>query len=479
MCEDASVEVSTAQERNEIGRSSVALLMGTEQQGIWLEIDQLLREQLEPGDYNSWFSDLSLDSLDQDRVTLKVPSVYRRDWLERHHVRFLEDVFRQALKRDIRIELSVSEDSQNGQTQPPTPTDYVTGRSGSQAVGMPLNPKYRFENFVVGAGNRMTHAYARAVAEKPTGEVYNPLYIHGGVGMGKTHVMQAIGHAIATTGSGLRVAYIDAESFVNEFIVAIQKKDRNGFQEKYRNNVDVLLVDDIHFLAGKEATQEEFFHTFNSLYNSRKQIVISSDCPPKDLALITDRLRSRFAGGLIAEIQAPDIETREAILLQKCENERIVLPLEVIQLIAQRVQSSIRELEGALVKLAAHSRYTGRPVGLEEAHQILKDVVHEDPVGMSIEKIQKHVAEHFRVKTSDILGSKRTRSIAVPRRVAMFLSRELTNHSFPEIGVFFGNKDHSTVIHACKKVGSEMDESEDFSKFIERLKQEIRGMSAS
>jgi len=267
-------------------------------------------------------------------------------------------------------------------------------------------------------------------------------------------------------------------AFTPEDLEAIQKKTRNEFQEKYRNNVDVLLVDDIHFLAGKDATQEEFFHTFNSLYNGRKQIVISSDCPPKDLALITDRLRSRFAGGLIAEIQPPDVETREAILWQKCEQEKIKLPVEVIRLISQRVQSSIRELEGALVKLAAHARYTGKRITLEMAQEILHDVVQEDPRGISIEKIQKHVAEHFRVKTSDILGSKRNRSIAVPRRVAMFLSRELTNHSFPEIGVFFGNKDHSTVIHACKKVEEEMRESEDFAKFMERLKQEVRGMGS-
>ncbi|MCB9770387.1 MAG: chromosomal replication initiator protein DnaA [Candidatus Omnitrophica bacterium] len=445
---------------------------------IWWEIDQLLRQQLETEDYDSWFSNLRLISMEGNQAVVHVPSIYRLDWLERHYRRYLEDVIQSVTGEKIRLNLKVEELEEEMPEQPPSPASYVSGGSDKRGVGLPLNPKYRFENFVVGDGNRMTHAYARAVAENPPGEVYNPLYLHGGVGMGKTHVMQAIGHAIIESKRGLRVAYMDAESFVNEFIESIQKKTRNEFQEKYRNNVDVLLVDDIHFLAGKDATQEEFFHTFNSLYNGRKQIVISSDCPPKDLALITDRLRSRFAGGLIAEIQAPDVETREAILWQKCEQEKIKLPVEVIRLISQRVQSSIRELEGALVKLAAHARYTGKRITLEMAQEILRDVVQDDPRGISIEKIQKHVAEHFRVKTSDILGSKRNRSIAVPRRVAMYLSRELTNHSFPEIGVFFGNKDHSTVIHACKKVEEEMRESEDFAKFMERLKQEVRGMGS-
>jgi len=443
---------------------------------VWRKVDEHLREKLGSDNYASWFANLTLESLDGHRAVLRVPSVYKLDWIERNYHRFLEQVFGETVGHEVRVELKVSEPPSFPILQPPEPVEFVTGMTPSHAVGLPLNPKYRFESFVVGDGNRMTHAYARAVAENPLGEIYNPLYIHGGVGLGKTHIMQAIGHAILAYGKGLRVAYIDAESFVNEFIVAIQKKSRNEFQERYRNNVDVLLVDDIHFLAGKDATQEEFFHTFNSLYNNRKQIVVSSDCPPKDLALITERLRSRFAGGLITEIQPPDAETREAILLLKCEQEGIRLPSDVIRLIAQRVTSSIRELEGALVKLAAHARYTGHRIEMELAQRILRDVVHDDPSGVSIEKIQKQVAEQFRVKTSDILGAKRSRSIAVPRRIAMYLSRELTNHSFPEIGVFFGNKDHSTVIHACKKVELEMRESEDFAKFIERLKQEVRGM---
>jgi chromosomal replication initiator protein len=446
----------------------------------WQEIDRLLREQLESEEYDSWFSNLTLEEMDDRQAIVRVPSIYRRDWIDRHYRRYLEDLFKTVLGKEIRIVLRVLEEAEALESsQPPSPAQYVSGKSDFRSVGLPLNPKYRFERFVVGDGNRMTHAYARAVAENPPGEVYNPLYIHGGVGMGKTHIMQAIGHALLDFGKGLRVVYLDAESFVNEFIEAIQKKARNEFQERYRNNVDVLLVDDIHFLAGKDATQEEFFHTFNSLYNSRKQIVISSDCPPKDLSLITDRLRSRFAGGLITEVHPPDLETREAILHLKCEQEGIKLSVEVIRLIAQRVQSSIRELEGALIKVAAHSRFTGQDIDLDQAREILRDVVAEDPRGISIEKIQKHVAEHFRVKTSEILGSKRTRSIAVPRRVAMFLSRELTNHSFPEIGAFFGNKDHSTVIHACKKVEAEMAETEDFAKFIDRLRQEIRGMGSS
>ena len=446
---------------------------------IWQEVDRLLREQLEEDAYDSWFSNLSLVEVGADRARVCVPSAHRRDWIDRHYRRFLEEIFRNVVGHDVRIVFEVGESETKESDQPPEPKAFVTGRTSPQSVGLPLNPKDRFDRYVVGESNKMTHAYARAVAENPPGEVYNPLYIHGVVGLGKTHMMQAIGHAVLDSGSGLRVAYLDAESFVNEFIVAIQKKTRNQFQERYRNNVDVLLVDDIHFLARKEATQEEFFHTFNSLYNARKQIVISSDCPPKDLSLITERLKSRFSGGLISEIFRPDMETRTAILHQKCEQEGIELPGEVIQLIAQRVQTSIRELEGALIKLAAHGRYTGKTIDIDEAQQILRDVVVEDPTGISIEKIQKHIAEHFRIKMSDLLGAKRNRSIAIPRRIAMFLSRELTNHSFPEIGAFFGNKDHSTVIHACKKVQVEMTESEDFAKFIDRMRQEIRGMNGS
>lgn len=445
---------------------------------IWDEASRSLRTVIPQEEYERTFSSVRLLSFQNGTAVLGVGNDEIQDYLRENYLSTLENQLANLSGQQVEVKFKVlsksndrSEDRNGRSTSgrgtvkkiPPAPESY-------------LNRRYTFETFVVGESNKFTHAAALAVAQAPA-KTYNPLFIYGGVGLGKTHVMQAIGNFIVNSQQTSRVVYIPAEQFVNEFINAIKRNDRQEFQLRFRN-VDVLLIDDIHFLAGKESTQEEFFHTFNALHNAHKQIIISSDRPPKEIPTIEDRLRSRFEWGLITDIQPPDLETRVAILRKKCEEESVQLPDDVTLFIANKVRNSIRELEGALVKVAAYSSLNNESVSVEMAASVLRDFLSREDQEISIEKIIRRVADHFRVKTQDLLGSSRSRSVAMPRQIAMYLSRELTSHSFPEIGSFFGKKDHSTVMHACRKISQEVDRSEEFRRFLERLTYAIKNQSS-
>jgi len=403
-------------------------------------------------------------SFQNGTAVLGVPNPRVQEDLREKYLTTLEKQLESLSGQAVEIKFKVFE-SREPSTKPRRARGVI--RNGERPPETYLNRRYTFDNFVIGEGNRLTHAAALSVARAPA-KTYNPLFIYGGVGLGKTHIMQAIGNWMVASRQSSRVVYVPAEQFVNEFINAIKRNERDVFQARFRN-VDVLLIDDIHFLAGKESTQEEFFHTFNTLHNAYKQIVISSDRPPKEIPTIEQRLRSRFEWGLITDIQPPDLETRVAILRTKCDEESVNLPDDVTLYIANKVRNSIRELEGALVKVAAYSSLNDEPVSIEMAANVLRDFLSKEDREISIERIIKRVAEHFRVKTHDLLGSSRSRSVAYPRQIAMYLSRELTNHSFPEIGSFFGKKDHSTVMHAYRKIGRECEQDEEVRRFLDRL----------
>lgn len=335
-----------------------------------------------------------------------------------------------------------------------------------------LNPKYLFENFVVGPGNRFAHAASLAVAESP-GRSYNPLFIYGGVGLGKTHIMQAIGHYLLKKPHPLNFTYISSEKFTNQLINAISNRTTTKFREKYRA-VDVLLIDDIHFLGGKESTQEAFFHIFNDLYDMHKQIVMSSDRSPKDIPSLEQRLVSRFEWGLVTDIQPPDLETRIAILKQKCRAESVNVSDEVMYFIAEKIKSNIRELEGALIRIVAYSSLMNKELTLQLANEMLKEYLKEGPVKISIDIIQKKVADYFNVGLADMKARKRTKQLAYPRQVAMYLTRRLTDYSLPEIGDYFGGKDHTTVLHAFKKIDGSIKKDENLKHLIEKLIADIK-----
>jgi chromosomal replication initiator protein len=323
--------------------------------------------------------------------------------------------------------------------------------NNSQQIDLSLNPKYSFQTFVVGSCNQFAHAATLAVAESP-GTTYNPLYIYGGVGLGKTHLMHAAGHAIAERNRHLRITYISAEKFMNELINAIRYDKTQAFREKYRS-IDVLMVDDIQFMAGKERTQEEFFHTFNALYDRQKQIVISSDCPPREIPTLEERLHSRFEWGLIADIEPPDLETKVAILKRKADLDGVALPDDVAFYIASKIKSNIRELEGSLVRLVAISSLRGLPITKMLAQDAIKNIAEDDrPAGVSIEQIQQAVSAHYRMRVDELKSKNNARQIAVPRQIAMYLCKRLTKHSFPEIGREFGGKHHTTVMHSVDKI---------------------------
>jgi chromosomal replication initiator protein len=335
------------------------------------------------------------------------------------------------------------------------------------AVANQLNPRYTFESFIVGASNQFAHAAALAVAEQPS-KSYNPLFLYGGVGLGKTHLMQAIGHTLKRRNPAMRLTYVSAEKFTNEVISSIRFERMAAFRDRFRN-MDVLMVDDIQFIATRERTQEEFFHTFNALYDQQKQIVISSDCPPKEISSIEERLRSRFEWGLIADIQLPDLETKIAILQKKAESERVQLPDEVAEYIARAIKSNIRELEGALIRLMAYASLTGAELNLSTAQQVLKNIIETQEKKVTIEQIQKRVGEIFGLRAQDLNVRSNSRQIVLPRQVAMFVVKQLTSASLPEIGSQFGGKHHTTVLHSINKIETERQTNKDLNKKINRL----------
>ncbi len=433
---------------------------------IWAEVMKLLEEEMTSVSFSTWIEPIIPISIEKSSLILEVPSEFNLGIIKSRYKDLIQNAVKIVTQRDLEVELCVK--SAETKIQKETVIEDTTPQLSI------LNPKYTFSTFVKGNGNQLAHAAALAVAEAPA-TAYNPLFIYGGVGLGKTHLMHAIGHYVIEQNANARVLYTSSEKFTNELINAI-KDDRNEeFRNKYRN-IDVLLIDDIQFIGGKERTQEEFFHTFNALYEANKQIVISSDKPPKEINTLEDRLRSRFEWGLIADIQAPDNETRIAILRKKSQLERYDIPNEVLVYIADNIESNIRELEGALNRVIAYASLTGSPITLELAQDCLKQIL----AGISVTNvnhntIMKVVSRYYDISPDQLTTSKRSRDISFPRQVAMYLCRELTGMSLPRIGQVFGGRDHTTVMHACDKIQEEMDRNSELRRAISEMKRNITG----
>lgn len=458
----------------------------------WNEVRESLKTRLGAEVVGRWLEPLGVASVDENMVTLEAPNPFFRDWVSSHYLDAIK-AYTGDRKLDIITATQTkpappSPDTQRvpdetaGQTEPDdtdqsSPTKIPRNPHIRSEWEKPLNEKYTFDKFVVGPSNRFAHAASLAVAESPA-KAYNPLFIYGGVGLGKTHLMQAIGQAILKRWSRRRVVYLSSEGFTNQLITAIQNKQTTRFRERYRN-VDVLLIDDIHFIAGKEATQEEFFHTFNSLYDAHKQIIISSDRSPKDIPGLEERLISRFEWGLVTDIQSPDLETRIAILREKAKEAKIEVSDEVTGYIAQQVTSNIRELEGALIRVVAYCNFSNKPQTIDVAQEILKDMVREVSTRITLGGIQKSVGDYFSVEVSQIQGAKRQRSILLPRQIAMYLCRALTSSSLPEIGRAFGGRDHTTVLHAVNKIEKEISQNTNIKTQVNQLKERLNAGARS
>jgi len=440
---------------------------------LWNKTLRAIEEKIPPQGFEMWFKPVKLISLSENEVTIEVPNRFFKEWIEeRYYPLIIESVERLLDKKGVLLNIIVSKRHKDNKIKR-LESDREEIKTRLIERGINLNPKYTFETFVVGLGNQFAHAAAKAVSEKPA-MAYNPLFIYGGVGLGKTHLMNAIGHNIVTNKPKLRLAYMPSEVFTNELITSLRYQKMEEFRNKYRS-MDMLLIDDIQFIAGKDRTQEEFFHTFNTLYETQKQIVISSDRFPKEMPEIEERLRSRFEWGLIADIQPPDLETKVAILERKAELEGIKLPKDVSLFIASKVKTNIRELEGCLIRLGAYSSFKKIEIDLEMAKDILRDIIEEKEEEVTIEQIQRLVSEHFGIKPNEMKVKRRTRDIAYPRQIAMYLSRRLTGLSLNEIGRHFGGKDHSTIIHATRLIEERMDKDERLKEKIETLIKTLKG----
>ncbi|UCF79883.1 MAG: chromosomal replication initiator protein DnaA [Candidatus Eiseniibacteriota bacterium] len=414
----------------------------------------LLRKKINEQSFQTWLNPLRPKPCEDGRLLLEVPNAFFADWIEQHYLRLIEDAAADVAGSPLLVSFCIAPEQEN---QPPRKAErtgaFVHRRLSASLDESQLNPRFTFSSFIVGKGNELTHAACMAAAERPAA-VYNPLFIYGGVGLGKTHIMQAIGHFIKHEKPTSKVFYVSSEKFMNEMIYSIQRTRTWEFKKKYRG-ADVLLIDDVQFLAGKESTQEEFFHTFNSLYDAQKQVVVTSDRPPKEIPMLEERLISRFNGGLVTDIQTPDLETRIAILQKKGEDERVRLPDDVALLIATHVKSNIRDLEGCLVRLLAFASLVSVPpseITCDFARDVLKDLIKTPERSLRIEDVQKVTADFFRVPVEAIRGKRRTSSIVLPRQIAMYVCRRMTDFSLSEIGARFGHRDHTTVLYACDKI---------------------------
>ena len=435
-------------------------------ENLWDEVLARVEGKINRHSFATWFRPTSYVSSDDQNLRVSVPNAQFRDWLSKNYLGVLQEALCEIGRPDTRV---LFEETPSAEDAPAAPS---TAAPPPEREGSILNPKYTFESFVVGSSNQFAHAAARAVAEIPS-KSYNPLFIYGGVGLGKTHLMHAIGHYILARQKRQNVLYISTDRFINEMINAIRFDRLPAFRAKYRA-VDVLLVDDIQFIAGKDRTQEEFFHIFNALHDSQKQIVVSSDCPPRQIPTIEERLHSRFEWGLIADIQPPDIETKVAILRKKAEAERVEVPENVALFIASKVRTNIRELEGSLIRLVAYASLTGRDIDLVLAQETLRDLLHTEDKPVTIEMIQKYVADHYSLKISELKAKNNSKSVAVPRQIAMYLTKSLTGASLPEIGKEFGGKHHSTVIHSVRKIEDLRKQNPEFDRLINTFVQAFR-----
>ncbi|MFC0617311.1 chromosomal replication initiator protein DnaA [Deinococcus budaensis] len=453
-------------------------------QEIWADVLGYVRKNISEVEYHTWFAPVKNLGVQEGSLVLGVRNSFAQEWFRKHYLELLEDALRSLGAQNPQVSFQVLPAVQEAmilpQDPPPAPPPARSGPGPRQApAAFPaenrksLNPKYTFENFVVGPNNNLAHAAALAVAESP-GKAYNPLFIYGDVGLGKTHLMHAVGHYITERFPEKRIEYVSTESFTNDLINAIRDDKMTQFRNRYRS-VDLLLVDDIQFLAGKERTQEEFFHTFNALYENHKQIILSSDRPPKDIQTLEGRLRSRFEWGLITDIQSPEYETRVAILKMNAEHNRIDIPQEVLELIARQVTSNIRELEGALMRVVAFSSLNSVPFSRAVAAKALSNVFAPQEIKVEMMDVLRATAAHFNMPPDVVRGSGRVREVVVPRQVAMYLIRELTSHSLPEIGQFFG-RDHSTVMHAVSKVTEQLGRDAELTASVDALRRQMQAV---
>lgn len=455
---------------------------------LWDEVVAAVEKNLNKNIVDSWFRPVRMASYDErSRVLYLKAGQVTRDWVALYYSDLVTSTLAELGYKDHRVEWTIDESEPEGDNlrpegdddfeapalKPVLRTEDLQQTKTSRSIDTDpfehgLNPKYTFDKFVVGSSNQFAHAASLGAADTP-GKTYNPLFIYGGVGLGKTHLMHAIGHAIKQRDRHMRVSYVTSEKFMNELINAIRYDSTHAFREKYRS-IDVLLMDDVQFLAGKERTQEEFFHTFNALHNEQKQIVISSDCPPREIPTLQERLHSRFEWGLIADIEPPDLETKVAILKRKADLDGVELPDDIAIYIANKIRSNVRELEGSLVRLVAISSLRGMPISKMLAQDAMKNVIDsERPEGLTMERIAKTVASHYKLTIEELKSKNNSRAIAVPRQVAMYLCKRLTNHSYPEIGREFGGKHHTTVMHSFEKVDGLVSENRDFHKTVSEL----------
>ena len=440
---------------------------------IWDAVLARIETKVNRHSFYTWFKPTSFVAERQGSLHVRVPNALFRDWLTKHYSAVLDEALQEVDLAGGHV-VFVTEDVAAPPPEIGPPAAIVEAAvedSQAEPTGG-LGPRYSFDTFIVGPSNQFAHAACRAVAEAPS-RSYNPLFIYGGVGLGKTHLMHAIGHYVLTHLTSLKLTYISSERFMNEMINAVRYDRVLDFRERYRS-VDVLLVDDVQFLAGKEGTQTEFFHTFNALYDSQKQIVISSDCPPHEIPSLEERLRSRFEWGLIADIQAPDLETKVAILRKKAETEGIPLPDNVAIYIAGKIKSNIRELEGSLIRLIAYASLTGREISLPLAQDVLRNVLQPDDKAITIEIIQKFVSDYYQLKLGELKSRNNSKSVAMPRQIAMYLCKHLTHASLPEIGKSFGGKHHSTVIHSIRKIEDLRQRDGDFNTLINTFMESFR-----
>lgn len=440
---------------------------------IWEKTMNIIKGELSEVSFNTWIKSITPLSLYGNNIKLCVPNNFTKEILEARYKDLIFNALKMLTSKQFNIEFLIGEELTSEEDKNPANKTYKKNITISDEILTTLNPKYTFNSFVIGNSNRFAHAASLAVAEAPA-KAYNPLFIYGGVGLGKTHLMHAIGHYILQNNSKSKVVYVTSEKFTNELINSIKDDKNEEFRNKYRN-VDVLLIDDIQFIAGKERTQEEFFHTFNALHEANKQIILSSDRTPKEIPTLEDRLRSRFEWGLITDIQPPDFETRIAILKKKADVDNLNIDNEVMVYIANKIKSNIRELEGALIRVVAYSSLTNKQINVDLAAEALKDIIsNKQSKQITIDLIQDVVCNYYNLKMEDLKSARRTRNIAFPRQIAMYLCRNLTDMSLPKIGEEFGGRDHTTVIHAYDKISDNVKKDENLEDIINELIKRIK-----
>jgi len=451
----------------------------------WEKVASILRRSVPRQQFETWFRGMRLTAISPERATFTVPNNFLREWILRKYTGSLRAAMRETLGNDVEIDLRIADDGDPGLDAPiPAPSDRAApgapppaplpGSAPPPAYGewdIVLNPQYVFENFVPGPSNNFAYAAATAVADSP-GKTYNPLFLHGSVGLGKTHLLQGICHRMMERRPDMRILYLSCETFVNHFVNAVANGELDNFRFRYRH-VDVLLIDDIHFLANRERTQEEFFHTFNTLYNANKQIILSSDSTPAEIPTLEERLVSRFKWGVVARIDAPHYETRIAIITRKVRMHGMAFPEDVVKFLGENVRSNIRELEGAVNKMVSLAHITGRPVDIEMAREALRDLVPPAPNRVSVENIMRSVADRFAISVRDITGKRRHRHVARARHVCMFLARKMTSHSLEEIGGYFGGRDHTTVMHGFQRIKNDVQDDPELAQLIDSLRNEL------